>query len=555
MIRPCPIPLLLVDDRPENLIALEALLSEMGLDLDMVKAGTGNEALRHSLKRDFALVLMDVQMPEMDGFETARLLRANPKTRHLPIIFVTAGMNEKAHLFHGYASGAVDYLIKPLEPLVLHGKVRTFCELYAQRVDIEYHKSHLEAMVAERTIELADSELRMRRVIDTTFEAFIGMDEAGNVLDWNGQAELMFGWSKQEALGLAVADLIVPERYRAAHSAGLRHFSATGEGPVLNTRIEISAQHRDGREFAVELGIWVIPHTNTRTFGAFLRDITHRKRAEEDMRQLNEGLETRVEQRTQELKQAMQQIVESEKLASLGGIVAGVAHELNTPIGNIVLTASTLGSRVTELSQATLEGRLSKSVLIESVAEIKYATDLIERSANRASELIASFKQVAVDQTSHRRRVFDLHNTVADIVSTLGSVMRHAKVTSEIRIPAGIVMDSIPGDLEQIFTNLIMNSIHHGFEARGRGHVVIDGSASEGRVEISYQDDGIGIAADLHHKVFEPFYTTKLGRGGSGLGMFIVHNLVHGSLKGEIRLDSESGQGARFTLSLPAVTP
>ncbi len=555
MTRLHPIPLLLVDDRPENLIALEALLSEMGLDLDMVKASTGNEALRHSLKRDFALVLLDVQMPDMDGFETARLLRANPKTRHVPIIFVTAGMNEKAHLFQGYASGAVDYLIKPIEPAVLHGKVRTFCELYAQRMDIEYHKSHLENMVAARTAELVDSESRMRRVIDSAYEAFIGMDEAGLVVDWNGQAEIMFGWNKQEVLGRAVADLIVPARHRAAHIAGLRHFSETGIGPALNSRMEISAQHRDGHEFPVELGIWVIPHTSTRTFGAFLRDITQRKRAEEEMRQLNEGLETRVEQRTQELKQAMQQIVESEKLASLGGIVAGVAHELNTPIGNILLTASTLGSRVTDLSNAAQDGRLSKSVLIESVAEFKYATDLIVRSANRASELIESFKQVAVDQTSHRRRVFDLHNTVADILNTLSTIMRHARVTSELRIPAGIVMDSIPGDLEQIFTNLIMNSIHHGFEAQGSGQVVIEASAVQGRVEIVYQDNGIGIAPEFHRKVFEPFYTTKLGRGGSGLGMFIVHNLVHGSLKGEIRLNSEPGQGARFTLNLPAVTP
>ncbi len=555
MSSPCPIPLLLVDDRPENLVALEALLSDMGLDLDMVKVSTGNEALRHSLKRDFALVLLDVQMPEMDGFETASLLRANPKTRHLPIIFVTAGMNEKAHLFHGYASGAVDYLIKPIEPLVLQGKVRTFCELYAQRVDIEFRKSNLEAMVTARTAELADSELRMRRVIDSAYEAFIGMDEAGCVVDWNGQAEIMFGWSKQEALGQAVADLVVPARYREAHIGGLRHFSKTGIGPVLNARVEISALHRDGQEFPVELGIWVIPHTSARTFGAFLRDITQRKRAEEEMRQLNEGLETRVEQRTQELKQAMQQIVESEKLASLGGIVAGVAHELNTPIGNIVLTASTLGGRVTDLSKAAQDGRLSKSTLIESVAEFKYATDLIVRSANRASELIESFKQVAVDQTSHRRRVFDLHNTVADILNTLSTIMRHAKVTSELRVPAGIVMDSIPGDLEQIFTNLIMNSIHHGFEAKGSGHVVIEGSEAQGRVKIIYQDNGVGIAADLHRKVFEPFYTTKLGRGGSGLGMFIVHNLVHGSLKGEISLDSEPGNGARFTLSLPAVTP
>ncbi|GJJ03333.1 hypothetical protein RugamoR64_38710 [Duganella rhizosphaerae] len=426
------IPVLMVDDRPENLTALAALLSDMELDLELVAANSGNEALRQSLKCDFALILLDVQMPDMNGLETATLLRTNPKTCHLPIIFVTAGMNEKHHLFKGYESGAVDYLIKPIEPLVLRSKVRVFCELYAQRMEIEYRKVNLEGMVRARTAELKESELRLR--------------------------------------------------------------------------------------------------------------------------QLNEDLEGRVEQRTQELRRAMDQIVESEKLASLGGIVAGVAHELNTPIGNIVMMASALGERLSDLSKSAAEGTLTRSLLFTSVEECLNASVILVRSGQRAGELIDSFKKVAVDQTSQRRRVFDLRDTVGDILHTLGTALRHAQARVDLRIPAGIEMDAYPGDLEQIFSNLIMNSIRHGFGADGGG-IVIDARQSQGQIEIIYQDDGAGIAPELHRKVFEPFYTTKLGQGGSGLGMFIVHNLAHGVLKGDIKLDSACGKGVTFTLTVPAVTP
>ena len=150
-----PVSILIVDDRPENLQAMEAMLA--GPELELVSALSGNEALRHTLKTDFALVLLDVQMPEMDGFETAEWLRMNPKTRHLPIIFVTAGMLEDQHLFKGYEAGAVDYLQKPIEPAVLRGKVKVFCDLARQRQLIEQHERTLEEQVRMRTMALSET--------------------------------------------------------------------------------------------------------------------------------------------------------------------------------------------------------------------------------------------------------------------------------------------------------------------------------------------------------------------------------------------------------------
>lgn len=275
----------------------------------------------------------------------------------------------------------------------------------------------------------------------------------------------------------------------------------------------------------------------------------------EQLSELNEQLEARVEARTHELRQAMDQVVESEKLASLGQIVAGVAHELNTPIGNVILMASTMDDKIKVLSDSILTEKVSRSMLTHAIDDFQKGNSIIVRSARVASELIESFKRVAVDQTSHRRRQFDLRSMLEDILNTLSTVTRHAKVSIELKIPPGLEMDSFPGHLEQIFNNLILNSIKHAFPGREDCRITIDAHQHDGWIEIIYQDNGIGIEKHLHRKVFEPFYTTQLAQGGSGLGMYIVHNLIYGILKGNLRLESELGQGLRLILQVPAVTP
>ncbi|WP_051293705.1 sensor histidine kinase [Pseudoduganella violaceinigra] len=496
------IPVLLVDDRQENLTALEALLEDMPQPLHMVKAMSGNDALRQSLKHDFAVVLLDVQMPGMDGLETAELLRANPRTRHLPIIFVTAGLHDKVRQFQGYEMGAVDFLNKPIEPAVLRNKVAVLCELYAK--------------VRERTQALHASEQRLRMVIDSASEAFIATDSHGLVTDWNHAAEALFGWRRDEMLGQPAARVLPP-----AQGGGQR------------------ARHREGREFDVELSQWQLPQSQPPVFAALVRDITQRKEAEAA--------------RSCELRQALQQIVEQEKMVALGSIVAGVAHELNTPVGNLVLLASTLRDRVTELADNALAGKLTRSCLIQSTGECRDASEVLIRSADKARELIESFKNVAVDQTSQRRRRFDLHTCLQDSLVTLGRMMRQAHVTGALQVPHGVQMDSYPGHLEQIFNNLIVNSILHGFEGRGGGKVSITASVAGDAVHLVYADDGVGIAPEVQARIFEPFFSTKIGAGGSGLGMYIVNNLVCGALNGSVSLSSVPGQGVRFEFTLPLV--
>jgi PAS domain S-box-containing protein len=284
-------------------------------------------------------------------------------------------------------------------------------------------------------------------------------------------------------------------------------------------------------------------------------DITERKEAETAQQEANEQLESRVEARTAELRQAMEQIVESQKLASLGALVAGVSHELNTPIGNIVMIASALSDRVSGLAQAVQARSLTRSELNASIEECRSAAEIIVRSAHRAGDLIESFKRVSVDQASQRRRKFDLRQTVQDILNAIGPTTRRANAQVELRIAEGITMDSFPGHLEQIISNLVMNSIKHGFDERDGGIIRILAHADADTVELVYEDNGRGIAEELQHKVFEPFYTTKLGQGGSGLGMSIVHNLTHAIFKGRVKLESTVGTGIRLTFMWPVVTP
>lgn len=302
-------PILLVDDHPENLTALEGLLDGMGLEL--FKAASGNEALSLALKHDFAIVLMDVRMPGMDGFETAELMRANPKTCRLPIIFVTAAMKDSEHQFKGYETGAFDYLLKPIEPAILRSKVRVFCDLYQQRLRLERHEQQLEAVVGERTAELKktleslrESEKRFRDLLAsvTSYMYTVAMEGGRAVSTVHGPGCLaVTGFSAEEYA--ADPDLwhrmIHPEDRQAVLAAAGR-VQRSNSTETFEHRI----QHKDGSIRWVQTTL--VPRLSHRgellSYDGVITDITERKRAEEKIIGLNEELEQRVMERTRELE-------------------------------------------------------------------------------------------------------------------------------------------------------------------------------------------------------------------------------------------------------------
>ncbi len=295
----------------------------------------------------------------------------------------------------------------------------------------------------------------------------------------------------------------------------------------------------------------------------FARDITERMRAEEELRQHREHLEELVTERTAELQrtnaelhQAMAQLVQAEKLAALGSLVAGVAHELNTPLGNARVVASALGEDLRAFAVAVESGSLRRSQLETFLGRGREAIELLERNTVRAADLIGHFKQVAVDQTSMRRRRFNLRQTIEEMLVTLRPQFKRTAHRIELEIPPDLELDSYPGPLEQALANLVSNSLIHGFAGLDAGVIHIRAAASDaGRVQIDYADNGVGIPEPMLKRIFDPFFTTRLGSGGSGLGLYIVYNLMTGVLGGTIQASSRPGSGATFTLALPLTAP
>ncbi|PRC94647.1 ATP-binding protein [Solimicrobium silvestre] len=255
------------------------------------------------------------------------------------------------------------------------------------------------------------------------------------------------------------------------------------------------------------------------------------------------------------LNQAQADLIFNEKLAALGSLVAGIAHELNTPIGNGIMAASTLIEFSKAFEAKSVNG-VSRASLKMYLAQMQEGADILQRNLDRAGSLIASFKQVAVDRTTSGARRFALAEVISEIILTLQPAIKKRPHLIKQDIPPEIMMDSYPGPLGQVLTNLINNALIHGFDQRESGNDpgIISISArtlSDSHIEIKVHDNGCGISPDNLSRIYDPFFTTKFGKGGSGLGLHISHNIVCGVLGGKIHVDSELKVGTTFILTLP----
>ncbi len=291
-----------------------------------------------------------------------------------------------------------------------------------------------------------------------------------------------------------------------------------------------------------------------------LKQVSDLQNAQAALQEVNEALEARVDERTRELTQANEelhraitQLAQVEKLASLGRLVAGISHELNTPLGNIVTVGTTLESSVQLLKNA-LESNtpLKRSQLLASLDTLSSGLGMISHNAERGAALIQHFKQISTDQTSMRRREFEFGALINEVLITLAHQLKPSPFSVQTQMEYKLMLNSYPGALEQIITLLINNTLLHGFAKRDKGNILMTARRLDnGWIEFIYSDDGVGMDAETMKHAFEPFYTCRLGQGGSGLGLSIVHNLISGPLSGHVELSSTPGKGVTFTFTLP----
>jgi len=423
-------------------------------------------------------------------------------------------------------------------------------------------------------VALAQSQLsveaeRLHVTLASIADGVISTDDAGRVVFINPAAEALTGWSENEVRGLLAKDVfkLIDENTRQVATLPLDRVLTenTADAKALDGSALLIS--RDGREIAISESAATIRHADGRVSGAVqvFRDQTAARAKEAQLKELNASLEGRVIRRTQDLQdaninlqltikslnEAQSQLIQSEKMASLGSLVAGISHEINTPIGIGVTAASSIDEEVRKLSAEFDAGSMKRSTLESFIAHVNLASRILLSNLQRASELIRSFKQVAVDQSSDDNRTINMQDYIAEILSSLHPRFTVTSIKVENRCSPNLEVYTKPGVIYQIVSNLLLNSLTHAYAAGQAGLISIAARREADSVVLEYQDDGNGIAEQDLKRVFDPFFTTKRGQGGSGLGLNIVYNLVSSTLNGKIEIASKLGQGTKFRIVFP----
>ncbi|MGH8808098.1 MAG: PAS domain-containing sensor histidine kinase, partial [Noviherbaspirillum sp.] len=439
--------------------------------------------------------------------------------------------------------------------------VKSLLQVFSERASAEMERKRAEE-------ELRNSEQRFSTIFESSPIAMFVSQVRGNyvVKDVNRAFEKLFLRDRESMIGKNTIELGL----YCDGADRLLLIEAMKRTGVADSSREIWMHRGDGGRMLIQFSGHAFTLAGERFGILACVDVTDKRRIESEIRELNANLEQRVIERTEELQRAneelastletlnkaQEELVRSEKLAALGSLVAGIAHELNTPIGNSLMVASTLVDQTRTLSNNYNANGLKRSMLETYLDDAGTAGDILVRNLQRAANLVTGFKQVAVDQTSSQRRKFSVAEAVSEIMLTLWPTLKKTSFVVRQNIPDALVMDSYPGPLGQVITNLVNNALLHGFDGRQSGTVSISAvMTSEGWIELIVEDDGVGIPAANLNRLFDPFFTTRLGAGGSGLGLNITHNIVTGILGGRIRVQSELGTGSRFILCVPLVAP
>jgi PAS domain S-box-containing protein len=541
-----PVEILIVDDRPENLLALEAILEPLGQTI--VRAGSGDEALRKLLSHNVAMILLDVQMPGINGFETARLIKSRERTKYIPIIFLTAISKDEEYVFEGYSVGAVDYMAKPFQPDILRSKVNVFVDLYQKQRQLAAQQQMLaegqrRELELRHTNEIYESEARFSEIVGSAMDAIIAFDADGRITLFNTTAEGMFGTPAATAMTGDVR-MFFPEPNRQEILDGVcarGDRRAEGADDMQRTAehvMSFMALRANGEEFPVELTASCLDSRGKRTYTLIVRDISERKRVELELKAQAEslaramtelkGLNDELAERQTELERAM---------AARSRFYASMSHELRTPI-NAVLGYSTLllENIYGPLNEKQTEGITRTHKAAKHLLEL--VNDVLDLSKIEAGKIDLRLQPVTFPAL-----IDDLFVTVRPLADQYGSSLSIEHTGEAVKVV------SDPRRLRQILLNLLSNAIKFG---RGKPIRVRSMPREDGGLVLEVIDQGEGIAPQDRDKIFDEF--VQLGKTqlteGTGLGLPISRRLAE-MLQGELQIESDVGQGSTFRLTLP----
>lgn len=411
------------------------------------------------------------------------------------------------------------------------------------------------------------------RVLPEQIEVLVSSDSEGNPYEADEKARLNTGLYCETVMAtrglLHVPNALEDEHWRCNPDVALNMISYLGvpllwpDNEVFGTICVLDSKTRNYQHRYVEL-LWEIKKSIERDFVLMeQKEQLEASNAELRLSMLQQAaFSLKLAQSNQDLHAALMrltslqdELLRSEKMAALGAVVAGISHELNTPIGNSLLAASTLQSRAADFAQE-MERGLTRSRMQEFVGTVEQGAGILMRSLDQAAKLVGSFKQVADEQAADGRRRFDLGEMVRNVLLELDEAISDSGDRVVCCIGPGIQMDSYPDQLGQVLTQLIANAVQHAFLPGLAGTVTIAAEPDgNGHVAIAVRDDGLGIPQDNLARVFDPFFTTRMGKGGSGLGLHIVYKLVTSTLHGSVEVSSAEGAGACFTVTLPMSAP
>lgn len=419
--------------------------------------------------------------------------------------------------------------------------------------EVEELNRTLEEKIKERTKELFDQ----KNVFETLFNESsdpVLLIKNGHFIDCNNSALKTLKFDKKEKL-LNLKPHQISPKFQPDGSKSIEKEEFLIEDCLKRGKNQFQWVHikANQEQFWVDVSLTKIFLDNEIILHVSWRDITDKKILEEELKRRNSELEVSNEElqtTINYLEETQEKLVESEKLASLGSLVAGVAHEINTPIG-IGLTGTTHFENITkEIKKLYEEDNMSQEEFENYLKTSTEIATLVNLNLKKTADLVKSFKQISIDQSSENQREFYLKEYLEEVLLSLRNITKKTNLSITIHCDSSLKINSYPGYFSQIFTNLIINSIKHGYKEMEKGTIEISIFKENSQLIIIYKDDGKGIEKEHLHKIFDPFFTTNREAGGSGLGLNIVYNIVRNRLNGTIECQSDFGEGVEFRLSI-----